>query len=1306
MACTEKNQVVCEKDFEISSVVSDNIYYYLSGNMTFSEAHIACKNIGADLPVITSKEKNDAFHFTDFSFWLALNDNDTDSNYVWSTRIGDYPVKEHDFTAFPAWNSLDSDNCVIYFYGVWSHVNCEDKRLVVCERESCTDHLGVEDGTIPSERLTASTEFSPYYGAHRGRLNIAADGNLKGAWSAKSNDSDPWIQADLGSLSKITGVITQGREDASEWVTSFEVLYSIDGEQFETIMNSNGEIEVFTGNSDRNTSVENMFHVPVYAMVIRISPISWSQNISMRFEVVGCSGTVQEQPTTNSDASLSVIQSILKFSSESCVGPLGVEDGTIPSEQLTASSELNSFFGPDNWRLNTASTPGQFGAWSAAVYDQNQWIQADLGSLLMVTGATTQGRDGSGQWVTSYKVHYSFDGENFKTILNASGQAAVFTGNSDGNTAVTNMFHIPVYAQYIRINPISWMHRICMRFEVIGCSDPCIDPLGVEDGRISSTQLTASSEYSPAHAPDRGRLNSKAEEGLKGGWAAAINDQNQWIQADLGFVFKVTGVITQGRREHSQWVKSFEVLHSIHGDNFETILNATNQVAVFTGNSDGFTKVTNLFHVPVYAKFIRIHPISYETRISMRFEVLGCSANLIQLVDGNNTWEGRLEIMWYRTECNDDGNMSVCKYIWERGTVCNNYFDEAAGDVTCRSLGYDGLLFYGDFGQGNGPIWFDSVRCNGSETYMWDCGLSLVENNCSHAEDVGVACDITKATTVSQTHRHDTINTYSYLLSDVANIFSPSDDLEELQALYELEHMLLETEWNSSLETIIDFSREIQNVSLLLFSSDSVKTTEDTFKIVSMNEFLFKLVGSNLPENIGIDLTSDHQSVHVQKLSSTNTKFEFDIQGGENCERCSVSLSFMPPIDDFTIFVIIYQDLPLFVGTADITTSAANEIEDSLIFASGILTITLYDLSLQKIPISVNFTIHHLENVTEDIYSGGLITQCAFWHEEDKVWSETGCQTVHEQDSPNSTKCVCDHTTSYALLVGNDVISTTNRAISMLTTILCCCSVCCLIVMLLIYVSFEALRNSEKNHIHKNLLVALFLAQVLFLTAVENTSSKGVCTVVAVVLHYLYLSVFTWMTIEGLNLYLKIVRVFNSDLLSMRAYMVIGWGVPILIVAIAVTCNIEGYGMINGEEQYICWIDIKSPLLYAFIVPVFIAVLVNSVVSIFVWRIIYLKTDSNNRWKDARSSLKGVIMLSPILGLPWIFGLFARNSSVAIGTIFTVCNAPQGVFLFFTHCLFSNEVRTAMKMHWSKRKARFSVQPQTKSSNVLPSEQN
>ncbi|XP_033113012.1 C-type mannose receptor 2-like [Anneissia japonica] len=292
--CTLRKYIVCEKDFEISSIISDNVYYYLSGNMTFSEAYIACKNIDADLPVITNKEKNDAFHFTDFSFWLALNDNDTDSNYVWSTRIGDYPVNEHDFTA---WNfhsigfGPTTDNCVIYVYGVWSYVNCDDERRVVCEKESCVDPLGVEDGTIPSEQLTASSEYNLFFRPDHGRLNTASTGDYGGAWSAAVLDQNQWIQADLGFLLMVTGTITQGRDAGmGQWVTSYKVHYSLDGDQFGTIENASGQVAVFTGNSDGNTAVTNMFHIPVYAQYIRIHPMSWIHHICMRFEVIGCSG--------------------------------------------------------------------------------------------------------------------------------------------------------------------------------------------------------------------------------------------------------------------------------------------------------------------------------------------------------------------------------------------------------------------------------------------------------------------------------------------------------------------------------------------------------------------------------------------------------------------------------------------------------------------------------------------------------------------------------------------------------------------------------------------------------------------------------------------------------------------------------------------------------------------------------------------------------------------------------------------------------------------------------------------------------
>ena len=46
---------------------------------------------------------------------------------------------------------------------------------------------------------------------------------------------------------------------------------------------------------------------------------------------------------------------------------------------------------------------------------------------------------------------------------------------------------------------------------------------------------------------------------------------------------------------------------------------------VFSGNSDQNTAVKNAFDPPIVARYIRIHPKSYHTHVSMRAEFRGCS---------------------------------------------------------------------------------------------------------------------------------------------------------------------------------------------------------------------------------------------------------------------------------------------------------------------------------------------------------------------------------------------------------------------------------------------------------------------------------------------------------------------------------------------------------------------------------------------------------------------------------------------------------------------------------------------------------
>ncbi|KAJ7381942.1 hypothetical protein OS493_038119 [Desmophyllum pertusum] len=86
-------------------------------------------------------------------------------------------------------------------------------------------------------------------------------------------------------------------------------------------------------------------------------------------------------------------------------------------------------------------------------------------------------------------------------------------------------------------------------------------PVGVEDGRIPDEAFTASSSDSAGFLPNRARLNLHPS-GKKYCWAAGKNNVNQWLQVNLGRLFNVRGVATQGRHDSNRWVKSFSLAYT------------------------------------------------------------------------------------------------------------------------------------------------------------------------------------------------------------------------------------------------------------------------------------------------------------------------------------------------------------------------------------------------------------------------------------------------------------------------------------------------------------------------------------------------------------------------------------------------------------------------------------------------------------------------------------------------------------------------------------------------------------------------
>ncbi|XP_060597569.1 adhesion G-protein coupled receptor D1-like [Ruditapes philippinarum] len=114
------------------------------------------------------------------------------------------------------------------------------------------------------------------------------------------------------------------------------------------------------------------------------------------------------------------------------------------------------------------------------------------------------------------------------------------------------------------------------------------------------------------------------------------------------------------------------------------------------------------------------------------------------------------------------------------------------------------------------------------------------------------------------------------------------------------------------------------------------------------------------------------------------------------------------------------------------------------------------------------------------------------------------------------TRCKCSHLTNFAVLMQVKMFQTEKVhvvSLEILTKIGCCISIAALTTTIAVLLWLRL--RSDRYYLLLHLSVAVIIAQVVFLLGIDAVQFKIACRFVAILLHYLYLSVLRFDACEG-----------------------------------------------------------------------------------------------------------------------------------------------------------------------------------------------
>ncbi|KAF3819691.1 hypothetical protein GH733_015200 [Mirounga leonina] len=377
---------------------------------------------------------------------------------------------------------------------------------------------------------------------------------------------------------------------------------------------------------------------------------------------------------------------------------------------------------------------------------------------------------------------------------------------------------------------------------------------------------------------------------------------------------------------------------------------------------------------------------------------------------------------------------------------------------------------------------------------------------------------------------------------------------------------------------------------------------------------------------------------------------------------------------------IIYRSLGQFLSTENATIKLGADFigrNSTIAVNSHVISVSINkESSRVYLTDPVLFTLPHID---PDNYFNA---NCSFWNYSERTmmgyWSTQGCKLV--DTNKTRTTCACSHLTNFAILMAHREIAYKDGVHELLLTVITwvgiVISLVCLAICIFTFCFFRGLQ-SDRNTIHKNLCINLFIAEFIFLIGIDKTKYMIACPIFAGLLHFFFLAAFAWMCLEGVQLYLMLVEVFESEYSRKKYYYVAGYLFPATVVGVSAAVDYKSYG-----TEKACWLHVDNYFIWSFIGPVTFIILLNIIFLVItlckmVKHSNTLKPDSS-RLENIKSWVLGAFALLCLLGLTWSFGLlFINEETIVMAYLFTIFNAFQGVFIFIFHCALQKKILPA-----------------------------